>query len=70
MIGTLQAVQIDCSTAVGPFVGGVFTGWIGIAISLPWRLVPVPAQPVLLPSSCIRTRRTPRYDPLTAAAIA
>jgi MFS transporter, DHA1 family, multidrug resistance protein len=29
VIGTLQAVQIS-STAVGPFVGGVLAGWIGI----------------------------------------
>ena len=29
MIGTLQAVQIS-STAVGPFVGGILAGWIGI----------------------------------------
>ena len=29
VIGTLQAVQIS-STAVGPFVGGILAGWIGI----------------------------------------
>ena len=29
VIGTLQAVQIS-STAVGPFVGGLLAGWIGI----------------------------------------
>jgi DHA1 family multidrug resistance protein-like MFS transporter len=29
VIGTLQAVQIS-STAVGPFVGGILAGWVGI----------------------------------------